>query len=490
MSNRMTLCKWFLAAVACLVLTENLPAAEAAPAGPTRQPNILLIITDQQHAGMMSCAGNAYLKTPAMDSLARSGARFEQAYCGNPVCVPSRVTMMTGVMPSRIGMEANEDMPRAKPKMSESILQRSLGRVFRQAGYESAYGGKVHVPVGLDAIGFDNISKDQRAQLADDCAAFLRKKHEKPFLLVASFINPHDICYMAIRSFEQSSGKAVLGKRAGEQGFARPELAALDEALKLPASMSREAFFSTVCPPLPPNFEVPQGEPEAALRVDPRNFRVYAREQWSPEQWRLHRWAYCRLTERVDAEIATVLQALRDAALEDGTLVVFTSDHGDMDSAHRLEHKSVLYEEATRVPLIVSLKGVTRPGLVDREHLVSTGLDLIPTLCDYAGIAKPEGLAGRSVRPLAEGRRSDAWRETLVVESNHSRMIRNDRFKYTVYDSGKTREVLIDLANDPGEMKNLAADPAHAEILQKARQLLRQWYRQNGEQLDGKYIVQ
>jgi choline-sulfatase len=483
----MTFRRWLFVAVTSLVALPGLPALQAAPAGPEKRPNVLLIITDQQHAGMMSCAGNAYLKTPAMDSLARSGARFERAYCGNPVCVPSRVTMMTGVLPSRIRLEANEDMRRVK--VTEDIVQHSLGNVFRAAGYETVYGGKVHLPMGLEAIGFDGITKDERAQLADDCAAFLRKKHDKPFLLVASFINPHDICYMAARSFEQATGKKAAGTGTQRPGQRPPHLTALEDAVKLPAGMSRDEFFRTRCPPLPANFEVPKGEPEAVRLVDPRDFRFYVRGHWSEEQWRLHRWAYCRLTERVDAEIGTVLQALRDAGLEENTLIVFTSDHGDMDSAHRLEHKSVLYEEATRVPLVVSLKGVTKPGLVDKEHLVSTGLDLIPTLCDYARIAPPQNRAGRSVRALAAGRKPEAWRESLVVESNRSRMIRTTRFKYTVYDSGTPREVLIDLEKDPGEMKNLAQDAEFRNTLEDHRKSLRAWYRDNGEQLDARYIV-
>ena len=91
-------------AVALLVLGGQLGLAETTA---RVKPNILVIMTDQQHAGMMSCAGNSYVKTPMMDSLAATGARFELAYCANPVCVPSRVTMLTGIMPSRIGMETN-----------------------------------------------------------------------------------------------------------------------------------------------------------------------------------------------------------------------------------------------------------------------------------------------------------------------------------------------------------------------------------------------
>jgi arylsulfatase A-like enzyme len=446
------------------------------------KPNVLFIITDQQHAGMLSCAGNSYVKTPALDSLASSGVRFEKAYCANPVCVPSRFSMMTGVLPSRIGMDDNEG---SQLRVPPEILAHTLGRVFRSAGYETAYGGKVHTPMGLGAMGFDLVSRDSREGLADACAEFLRKPHNQPFLLVASFINPHDICYMAIQDFAKktASHERVLDN-------ARPELEALTEAMKPPAGVSQEEFLTRICPPLPANFEIPQGEPEAVLRADLRNFRSYARQNWSAEQWRLHRWAYARLTERADAQIGRVLAALREAGLEKNTVVVFSSDHGDMDAAHRLEHKSVLYEEAAHVPLLVSWKGVTKAGLVDRQHLVSTGLDLIPTLCDFAGIPAPSGLSGRSVRDLAEGRPTNAWRESLVVESRHSRLLRTDRYKYIVYDSGTPREQFIDLAQDPGEMNNAASEPACSEEIKRHRRLLKEWYHENHENLGEEYIVQ
>jgi choline-sulfatase len=338
--------------------------------------------------------------------------------------------------------------------------------------------------MGLPAMGFDVLSRDQRAGLADACAGFLRKKHDRPFLLVASFINPHDICYMAIRDFAEKTGA-----RQGLLDNARLELQALTEAMQLPAGVSEEDFYCRISPPLPANFEIPEGEPGAVLRADTRNFRTYARQSWGARQWRLHRWAYARLTERVDAEIGRVLTALREAGQEEDTLVVFSSDHGDMDSAHRLEHKSVLYEEAARVPLLVSWKGVTKAGLIDREHLISTGLDLIPTLCDFAGIPTPPGLKGRSVRRLAEGREPNSWRDSLVVENGRSRMLRTDRYKYIIYESGSPREQLIDLAQDPGEMKNLASNPASSDVLKRHRGLLKQWYRENDEKLEEKYVV-
>jgi choline-sulfatase len=260
--------------------------------------------------------------------------------------------------------------------------------------------------------------------------------------------------------------------------------------MRIPAGVSRSEFFNRLCPPLPDNFEVPQGEPPGVRQSDWRPFRAYVQAHWTAEQWRLHRWAYARLTERVDAEIGTVLQALRDAGLEDRTVVVFTSDHGDMDASHRMEHKSMPYEEAIHVPLIVSWKGVTPGGAVDRTHLVSTGLDLIPTLCDFAGISSPLELKGRSVKPLAVSDAARAqWRDVLVVENEGCRVVRSERYKYAVYGAGEPREFLLDEQADPGEMRNLAGDPAHRQVLEQHRALLKRWYQEHGESLDAKYVV-
>ena len=479
--NRHVLLSIVLTAAAAVALVEAAWAAPSSAAG--GRPNLLFIVTDQQHAGMMSCAGNQYVSTPAMDGLAATGARFERAYATNPVCIPSRVSMFTGQMPSHFGMRSNDEGRNQAP---EAAVKQAMGWIFRNAGYETAFGGKTHWLRGMtpESIGFTTLTRDQREGLAEACVEFLRAKHDKPFLLVASFINPHDICYMAIDDYTRAE------REPGMYPKSRVERQRLAVALELPEGVSRDDFFARLCPPLPANHEVPALEPECITEryLGLRAFRTYARTEWSDERWRLHRWAYCRLTEMVDAQIAQVLEALRGAGLEESTLVVFTSDHGDLDSAHRLEHKSILYEEAARVPLIVSRKGVTRPGLVDNTHLISVGLDLIPTLCDYAGIKPPADLRGRSVRPLAEGRDARSWRDGVVVESRAGRMLRTDRFKYVVYESGEHREQLIDLANDPGEMKNLAETPEFQDVLNDHRRRLRRWVEETDDEIAAPYV--
>lgn len=470
-----------IAALVVFAVSDAVLARQASAGG--GRPNLLFIVTDQQQAGMMSCAGNKYVSTPAMDSLAATGTRFEMAYAANPVCLPSRVSMMTGQMPSRFGIRSNAEGRNQAPP---AAIKEAMGWIFRNAGYETAHGGKTHWLRGMtpESLGFENLTGDQREGLAEACVRFLSKKRQKPFLLVASFINPHDICYMAIDDYTQAAGKPVMYARS------RTERERLAAALRLPEGVSREDFFARLCPPLPGNFEIPALEPECITDeyVRARMFREHARTRWSEERWRLHRWAYCRLTERVDAHIAKVLEALRREGLEESTVVVFTSDHGDHNAAHHLEHKSILYEEAARVPLIVSFKGVTRPGSVDTEHPVSVGLDLIPTLCDFAGIDPPPSLRGRSVRPLAEGRSVESWPDQVVVESKAGRMVRSGRFKYVVYESGEHPEQLIDLASDPGEMVNLAEDPDYRDVLLEHRKRLRHWVETTHDEIARPYV--
>jgi len=313
---------------------------------------------------------------------------------------------------------------------------------------------------------------------------------------VASFINPHDICYMAMDAWSRATGRPLeMPTKLVRQRQC------LAEALRLPPGVSREEFFRSICPPLPKNFGIPRDEPPGVRQSDWRPFRQYVQDHWTAEDWRMHRWAYARLVELADAEIGRLLDALRQSGLENNTIVVFTSDHGEMDASHKLEHKSMPYEEATRVPLIVRYNGIQAPGRVDRAHLVSTGLDLIPTLCDLAGIATPAALKGRSVAPFVRGKGGAGatparplsspllWRECLVGENEGCRMVWTRRFMYAVYDHGQPREFFADLEHDPGEMVNLAVDANYAAIFSAHRDLLRAWYPAHGETLDPRYIV-
>ncbi len=432
-----------------------------------KKKNIIFICTDQQSAAMMSCTGNKYLKTPAIDSLAENGVRFERAYCSNPICIPSRFSMFTGRMPSEIGLKEN-GFPWSKERCSKFLdeyKKNALGWIIKNAGYETKYGGKVHLPCRTTAeeIGFDYICEDERDELAAVCADYIKQKHDKPFFLVASFINPHDICLLAMKKFaDEGHDKHLVD-------IQDLEIAVLEKALKIPDGISEDEFFDKYCPPLPPNFEPQKDEPYGVKKiVNQRKFKKEAREKWSEKEWRMHRWAYAKLTELVDSQIAKLLDAVKDAGIEEETVIIFASDHGDMDSAHKLEHKSVLYEEAARVPLIICEPGKSRKT-VDKTHLVSTGLDLFPTICDYAGIKPPEHIKGRSLKPIVDGEIVNDWRKFVYVEGTFGDMIISKRFKYMMHDEGEHAEQLMDLEKDPYEMKNYAYLPENKEVLEELR---------------------
>ena len=186
------------------------------------------------------------------------------------------------------------------------------------------------------------------------------------------------------------------------------------------------------------------------------------------------------MTERVDQQIGRLLSALEESGLADDTLVVLTSDHGEGVAAHKWVTKLMLWEEIVRVPFVIRFPGVVPAGRVDSTHLVS-GLDLLPTLCDYANIEAPAGIDGQSLRPVIENPNLPG-RNNVVTElqafmddeTKKGRMIRTARYKYIAFSHGQPAELLFDLENDPGETTNLAYQPVFGEILSEHRDQLKQ----------------
>jgi arylsulfatase A-like enzyme len=210
-------------------------------------------------------------------------------------------------------------------------------------------------------------------------------------------------------------------------------------------------------------------------------------ETYSERDWRIYRWVYARLTEAVDTQIGRILSTMRRNPDTGGTVVIFVSDHGNMHANHGLASKGVFYEESIRVPFIIADDGLTagrnagrNAGRIDTETLVNTGLDIVPTCCDYAGVPAPDGCIGTSVRPAVEGGNVPSPRSYVAAENGNGRMIRSRRYKYTVYEGLEEgpalREILTDLESDPGELRNLAVDDASGDTLREHRRMMRQWF--------------
>ncbi len=442
-------------------------------------PNIIYIYVDQLSANMMSCAGNQWLKTPAMDYIANNGIRLTRAYTTNPVCSPARVSLMTGRFPGYFkddqGKEVRENRGSIKiPQVSQEVLNTTLPSYLKKANYGLYYGGKEHLPASLSpsTLGFTYFSDDERQELAAEAAKIIRADHDNPYFMMVSLINPHDICYMALREKATSEQDAVILKRASV------ELTTLDSAMKIPEGVSSDEFFNSYCPPLPPNYEPQIDEPKALKKlINLRPFRQNARENFTDDQWRHHRYAYHRLTEVVDEKIQTILDAVKESGQEENTLILFSSDHGDMSASHRMEHKSTLYEESANIPFMAMWKGHIPAGKVDTVNLVSNGLDLLPTVCDYAGIKGASDPRGKSLRPLFEGTAVN-WRETLGVESEIGKMVVDKNgLKYLRYDFAGFEEQLLDLKGDPFETTHFTNDSNYNESLEKLRTIYEnEWF--------------
>lgn len=433
------------------------------------KPNVVIIMTDQQTASALSAAGNPYLNTPNMDWLAARGMRFTRAYCSQPLCTPSRVSMLTGRMPHETGFTIN-----AAPEQQLADRWQIIGKAVRNAGYQTGYVGKWHIPVKVsdkDKHGFDYIENTSRGDWKDAsipayCALFLRQNKDKPFFLIASFENPHDICE-----------------------WARGDNLRMDE-LEAPPAPDQ-------CPPLPENHAIPANEPEI-IREQQIDFKTYPTVNWSDNQWRQYRWTYYRLVEKVDVYIGRVIESLRRNGLLDNTVIIFTSDHGDGAAAHKWNQKQVLYEESVHVPFIIS--GINPRFPATSDLLVNTGIDIFPTVCDLTGASVPPGLNGISLKPEAfGGKRRAAERDFIVSETEFAlndrtlgirgRTVITDRYKYIIYDKGRLKEQLFDLRQDPGEMSNLVSDNAHRGVLARLRSQLTEWCKVTNDDFNVEQIL-
>ena len=301
----------FLAASSAVPLSRS-ARAQAANA------NVLLIMTDQQSMSALGANGNPYLKTPAMDSIVADGISFTESYCTYPVCSPARSSVMTGLMPHQTGVMKNGQAIR------EGIP--NLGEHFRANGYKTYYAGKWHLPSGFGEppgfetlIGGHTLGAHMDEPLATKCVEFMYQGPDEPFLLVASFMNPHDICHW-IRGHKGSRDYDSVGQ----------------------------------FPPAPGNMWLDPNEPEYIQHHRYGNFNrmsnsLHISKEWKADDFRHYIHDYYRMCEDVDRQIGRVLSALRFRGLSENTVVVLTSDHGRQGRMLRTDrYKYVVFNGGKR----------------------------------------------------------------------------------------------------------------------------------------------
>lgn len=440
-----------------------------------KNPNILLIMTDQQRPDSLGCYGNDVAVTPHIDRLGAEGVVFENCYVQNPLCCPSRYSILTGRYPRCHGVRSNWYAPRSN--------ERSFGHQLGRIGYNTAMIGKMHLTPWNDNFGFDgriiaeakfdvncpddyerflNYHGTGRKEMYDfnsidyiqQCTAvksklpqelhidgfvgnsvceYLRNTSE-PFCLFASFLSPHNP-YDPPEPYD----RLFIGKQ-------------------LPA---RNIYAG----------EIEEKPREAYDYINNRLRLPYKTDQLADKQLHLMKAYYYSLNTFIDDWIGRIVGVLKERNLYDNTIIIYTSDHGDLLGDHGLFYKQCFYEQSVKVPLIIHAPAFFKSG---RKSDLVEAIDIFNTICGLANAWPGEGAQGKSLVPLLNGVPNYKHRNAVFSENYFGRMVRYKDSKM-VYYPGKPYGELYDLGQDPLERNNLWNKPGGSGLKNKLKDLLLEW---------------
>ncbi|MBI2422299.1 MAG: sulfatase [Candidatus Hydrogenedentes bacterium] len=419
------------------------PAAQAQPA----RPNIVFLLTDDQRADTLGCAGNAIIQTPNIDGLAAEGTRFQNAFVTTAICMVSRASILSGLYKGTHGID----------RFDQSFIPAQFAETYpvrlRGAGYYTGFIGKWGVGNEMPEQAFDvwngfpgqGVYFHERNGeqvhvtnlMAEQAEAFIAEAPaEQPFCLSISFKAPHT---------QDEDPRQFLYDPALESLYANVELPYAETAT--------DAFFQA----LPAFIQNSEG------RV--RWKRRFA----TPEMYQTMTKGYYRLIAGVDLAVARVIAALEARGLRENTVIVFSSDNGFYLGERGLAGKWLMHEESIRVPLIIVDPRLPKAQRGQVRSDIALNIDLAPTVLDYAGLKPAPQMQGRSLRPLVEGA-TPAWRTEFYYEHHFASAegggvyipategVWTPAWKYIAYpgaDGAMKHEEFYRLAADPHETKNL-----------------------------------
>jgi arylsulfatase A-like enzyme len=452
-------------------LLSSLATAAARSAAP---PNILFIMSDDHAAHAISAYGSRINRTPNIDRIAQGGARFDNCFCTNSICTPSRATILTGQYSHVNGVKTLLDpLDPARPNAAKEL---------RAAGYATAVIGKWHLH--KDPSGFDYwkilpgqgayhdpefIEMGERRKHSGYCTDLIgdftidwlkRRPKDRPFFLMCHHKAPH-------RNWQPPARYAHLF-----DGETIPEPDNLFDDYAGRASAARRA-----------KMRVGEHMMRSDLKTDfPPDLQGNALRRWA---YQLYIKDYLRCVQSVDDNVGRVLDCLREEGIEQDTVVIYTSDQGFFLGDHGWFDKRFMYEESLRMPFLIRYPREIRPGTVNRDIVLN--LDFAPLFLDYAGLRTPAWMQGRSFRPNAAGRTPANWRRSMYyrywmhLDGDHEVTahygVRTLTHKLVYYygkplgATGSRQEEtppeweLFDLQKDPREMHNVAGDPRYAGTL-------------------------
>lgn len=427
--------------------------------GPTRRPNIIVIMTDEHDPGVTGCYGDKIVRTPNLDRLAKEGIRLDSCYTASPLCAPARNAFISGKFISRTSSWNNSCW-------IENDQIQSLPRLLNEAGYQSYLCGKMHFDstkrYGFTEIGSGNkdfkIGTGKRRGY-DDQTVDLKSWEGR----IAEFYTAetsggmkHDrqVTELATRFLkEQSTQKQPFYLQVG---YITPHF-----PLIVPEELYRRYQDKVPMPVLPTGFTEQQPVNYQHIR------RGFGYVQQDPAIVKKGRELYWALTEWMDSEVGRLLKSIEESSLAENTVIVYTSDHGENKGDHGMWWKNTMYEQSARAPLIIRYPqrwsgGQARQG-------VCSHLDIAATLAEIAGVKTPKDWDGDSMLAYLDDEKTP-WKNWAVSEyyahniASGFTMYREGSFKYVYhnrFDEQHPGEAeLYNLSEDPGEFKNLAKLPA------------------------------
>jgi arylsulfatase len=478
-------------------------AAAAAPAvlpqgiGRRNKPNILFLMTDQQRGDCIGSDGNRAIRTPNMDRIGQEGVRFSHAYSSTPTCTPARTALLTGLSPWHHGMLGMVAMANRYP------LEKP--RALRDAGYYTMTIGKQHFSPMRNGHGYHRMLLDEHCPCGNGPQVYAaaeargpieRSDYEAWFWSQAPTLDPH--------------ATKLWWNDFPARPYALPEPLhptnwTGDTAVKfLNDYNGKDPFFLKVSFIRPHS---PYDPPERFLRmyqdadlpvaqVGKWAARYETRNSERDDIWhgklpagtiRRSRQGYYGSISHVDEQIGRILETLEKRGLLEETLIVFTTDHGDMTVDQNLWRKSYAYEPSSRIPmlmrwptgLIPAARGQVFPQPVELR-------DVLPTFLDAAGVQPSRPIDGRSLLSLVKSK-GEGWREFIDLEhdvcyspTNHWNALTDGRWKY-IFHAFDGEEQLFDLEADPHELNDLASATQHEAQLRRWRQRLIAHFEERGE---------
>lgn len=452
------------AAAALFGLAASVPAAES-------RPNVLFLISDDLN-NMLGCYGDELAKTPNIDRLAARGVRFEKAYCTYPLCGPSRNSLLTGLYPNSTGIHQNSQIFR------QTIpSQLSMPQTFRRHGYFAARIGKLYhynVPKSIGTNGHDDPGSWELELNPAGCDRLI----EEPdiFTLTPGQFGGTLSWYASPRpDAEHTDGlnaddaEWVLERCARKQD--RPFFLAVGYFRPHTPYVSPQNYFD-----LYPEERMPvvQGVAEDQQDIPSPGLGSHKKEhdKLTDDLRRQCRQAYLASISFMDAQVGRVVDKLESLGLAENTIVVFTSDHGYHMGEHGLWQKMSLFEESSRVPLLIVAPGAARAGGVAATPV--SQVDLFRTLAELCDVKTPDNVQGQSLVPILRdpSEAGRGWALTQVRRGGGRNgkqffgySLRTPRYRYTEWDEGAQGRELYDHESDPHELTNLADEPAQAETI-------------------------